>query len=299
MDFNGDVIVVTGAGTGLGREHALLLGRLGARVVVNDVGATLTGESLGERPADEVVRTILEAGGQAVANNDSVSTEEGAMGIIKTAIDTWGRVDGVVNNAGILRDRTFAKMSLDEFRAVIDVHLVGAFLVTKAAWPHFREQGHGRVVATTSGAGLYGNFGQANYAAAKMALVGFVKTLAVEGARDGIKANALSPAGRTRMSDATLEEEFASRLDPSLVSPAVAMMMHRSCPWSGETIAAGGGRVGRVFVAETPGYVNPNLTVDDLVAHQDVIFDQSTTFVPDGVPAQADYLLGLIKAAEK
>ena len=299
MNFDGDVVVVTGAGTGLGREHALLLGRLGARVVVNDVGATLTGESLGERPADEVVRTIVEAGGEAVANSDSVSTPEGAEGIIRTAIDAFGRIDGVVNNAGILRDRTFAKMTIEEFRAVLEVHLVGAFLVTKAAWPHMREQKHGRIVMTSSGAGLYGNFGQANYAAAKGALVGLVRTLAVEGARDGIKANALSPAGRTRMSDSTLEEEFATRLDPSLVSPAVAMMVHRDCPWTGETIAAGGGRVGRVFIAETPGYVNPDLTVDDLVAHQDQIFDQSSIFIPDGVPAQADYLLALIKAAER
>jgi NAD(P)-dependent dehydrogenase (short-subunit alcohol dehydrogenase family) len=296
MDFKGDVVVVTGAGAGMGREHALLLGRLGARVVVNDVGVGLQGQELNERPAEEVVRLIREAGGEAVADTHSVSTEDGAAGLIETAISRFGQVDAVVNNAGILRDRTFAKMSVDEFIAVFNVHLLGAFLVTKAAWPHMREQGHGRVVVTTSGAGLYGNFGQTNYASAKMGLIGFARTLAVEGARDDIKVNALSPAARTRMSNDTLEEEFARRLDPSLVSPVVALLSHRDCPWTGETIAAGGGRVGRVYVAETPGYVNHELTVDNLTANLDRVFDQAGSFIPDGVPAQADFLLELLRS---
>jgi NAD(P)-dependent dehydrogenase (short-subunit alcohol dehydrogenase family) len=294
MDFSGDVVVVTGAGAGMGREHALLLGRLGARVVVNDVGVGLQGQETGERPGDEVVRLITEAGGIAVADTHSVATEDGAAGIIATAIDTFGRVDAVVNNAGILRDRTFGKMSIDELRAVLEVHLIGSFLVTQAAWPHFREQQHGRVVLTTSGAGLYGNFGQANYAAAKMALVGLARTLAVEGARDGIKANSLSPAARTRMSDSTLEEDFASRLDPALVSPAVAVMAHRDCPWTGETIAAGGGRVARVVISETPGFVDTDLTADSLMANLAAVFEPAGSIVPDGVPAQAEFLLARI-----
>ncbi|MBX9472373.1 SDR family NAD(P)-dependent oxidoreductase [Microcella sp.] len=296
MQLGGDVVIVTGAGAGMGREHALLLGSLGARVVVNDVGVGLQGQDLGERPADEVVRLIVEAGGEAVADENSVATEEGADRLVRTALDTFGRVDAVVNNAGILRDRTFGKMSMDELRAVLEVHLVGSFLVTQKAWPHFRSQGYGRVVMTTSGAGLYGNFGQANYAAAKMGMVGLARTLAVEGARDGIKANSLSPAARTRMSNDTLEEEFAQALDPALVSPVVALMVSRECPWTGQTIAAGGGRVALVNISETPGYVNTRLTVDDLIANLDKVHDEAGSFTPDGVPAQADFLLAQIKA---
>jgi len=297
MDFAGDVVAVTGAGNGIGREHALLLARLGARVVVNDTGVSLTGESAGDSPGEAVVREILAAGGQAVADTHSVATADGAEGIIQTALTAFGAIHAVVNNAGILRDRSFAKMTEDDFDAVIVVHLKGAFLVSKAAWPHFREQSYGRIVVTTSGAGLYGNFGQANYSAAKLGLVGLAKTLAIEGAKNNIKANVISPAARTRMSEDVLDPESHRLLTPDLVSPAVAVLTHRDCPWTGEIIAAGGGRVARPYIAETAGYATAGLTPDGILANIPAVFDTTGQIVPESVGEEAEFLLSVLKAA--
>ena len=193
------VIVVTGAGGGLGREYALTLAKEGASVVVNDLGGARDGTGAGHGMADDVVTEIKDAGGRAVANYDSVAEPEGAENIIKTAIDEFGKVDGVVSNAGILRDGTFHKMTFENWDAVLKVHLYGGYNVIRAAWPHFREQSFGRVVVATSTSGLFGNFGQANYGAAKLGLVGLINTLAQEGAKYNIKANAVAPIAATRM----------------------------------------------------------------------------------------------------
>ncbi|MFP4324275.1 MAG: SDR family oxidoreductase, partial [Anaerolineales bacterium] len=216
--FDGRVAVVTGAGRGLGRTHALLLASRGARVVVNDLGVSTTGEGADTSPADDVVNEIKAAGGEAVANHDSVDAGDK---IIQTALDTFGQIDIVVNNAGILRDKSFAKMADEDWDMVHLVHLRGAYKVTKAAWPHFREAGYGRVIMTSSASGIFGNFGQANYAAAKLGLYGFAQTLALEGAKYNIIVNAVAPLAGSRMTETILEPEVVEALRPEFVSPLV------------------------------------------------------------------------------
>ncbi|MEU7916406.1 SDR family oxidoreductase [Microbispora bryophytorum] len=262
LRFDGRVAIVTGAGHGLGRSHALLLGRRGAKVVVNDLGGALDGTGASSGPAAEVAELIVKNGGEAVASTDDVATPEGAEAIVRTALDTFGRVDVVVNNAGILRDRSFGKMTVEEFDAVIAVHVRGSFLVSRAAFPHMKEQAYGRIVNTSSPAGLFGNFGQANYSTAKMGLVGLTKTLGIEGARANIKANAIAPVAWTRMTETLLPAEFESRFAPERVSPLVAYLAHESCETSGEVFSVGAGRIARVFVAEGPGWRTDDLTAE-------------------------------------
>ena len=266
----GRVVVVTGAGGGLGRSHALLLGRNGARVVVNDLGTSLDGLGGETEAADIVVGEIVAAGGEAVASRDDVATEEGGASVVERALESFGQIDAVVNNAGILRDRTFHKMSGDEWDAVLKVHLYGAFNVTRAAMPHFREQEYGRIVVTTSVTGLYGNFGQANYGAAKLGLVGLVNTLAVEGRARNILANAVSPLARTRMSIDILDEEF----DPEFASVLVAYLVSEECTTSGEIVHAAAGRYTRVRYAESRGVEFADTpTVDALAGRWDELMD--------------------------
>ncbi len=222
IEYEGRVAVVTGAGGGLGRSHALLLAGRGAQVVVNDLGGSRDGSGGGSAMADAVVQEIRNAGGEAVANYDGVHTWQGGQGIIDTAIEAFGRVDLVINNAGILRDASFAKLEEPQLDLVLKVHLYGAFHVTRAAWPHLREQGYGRIVNTTSGSGLYGNFGQANYSAAKLGLVGLTRTLAIEGAKYGITANAIAPVAASRMTEDIMPPQLLERLEPANVSPLVA-----------------------------------------------------------------------------
>ncbi|WP_433219039.1 SDR family oxidoreductase [Microtetraspora malaysiensis] len=260
LRFDGKVAIVTGAGHGLGRSHALLLAERGAKVVVNDLGGALDGSGASTGPAAEVVELITKNGGEAVVNADSVATPEGAQAIVQAARDAFGRIDVVVNNAGILRDRSFGKMSVEDFDAVIAVHVRGAFLVSRAAFPHMKEQGYGRIVNTSSPAGLFGNFGQANYSTAKMGLVGLTKTLGIEGARANIKANAIAPIAWTRMTEALLPAEFEAKFTPERISPLVAYLAHESCETSGEVFSVGGGRVARVFVAEGPGWRDDAIT---------------------------------------
>ncbi|WP_433415907.1 SDR family oxidoreductase [Microtetraspora malaysiensis] len=260
LRFDGKVAVVTGAGHGLGRSHALLLAERGAKVVVNDVGGALDGSGASTGPAAEVVELIIKNGGEAVVNADSVATPEGAQAIVQAARDAFGRIDVVVNNAGILRDKSFGKMSVEDFDAVIAVHVRGAFLVSRAAFPHMKEQGYGRIVNTSSPAGLFGNFGQANYSTAKMGLVGLTKTLGIEGARANIKANAIAPIAWTRMTETLLPAEFEAKFTPERISPLVAYLAHESCETSGEVFSVGGGRVARVFVAEGPGWRDDAIT---------------------------------------
>ncbi|MGH3392250.1 MAG: SDR family oxidoreductase [Actinomadura sp.] len=281
LRFDGRVAVVTGAGHGLGRQHALELAARGAKVVVNDLGGDLHGAGASSGPAQEVVEEITKAGGEAVADPGNVATEEGAQGLVQRALDTFGKVDIVVNNAGILRDKSFKNMSAAEFDAVIAVHLRGSFLVSSAAWSHLRDQAYGRIVNTSSPAGLFGNFGQANYSSAKMGLVGLTKTLALEGAKYNIKANAIAPVAYTRMTEDLLSGDFAEKLSVELVTPLVAWLVHESVESTGETYSVGGGRIARVFVAEGAGFAKKDgLTVEDVRDNWQQINTESPFIVP-------------------
>ncbi len=281
LGFDGKVAIITGAGGGLGREHALLLASRGARVVVNDLGGSVHGDGSDLGPAETVAKEIRDAGGEAVADGSSVSTPEGGVALVQTAIDAYERIDIVVNNAGILRDKTFHNMTPELLDPVIDVHLRGAFHVTRPAWLKMREQGYGRIVNTSSNSGILGNFGQSNYGAAKMGLVGFTRVLAAEGAKYDIKVNAIAPIARTRMTEELLGAA-AEKLDPALVSPVVAFLAHESVPVTGEVYTVGGGRVARFFIGMTEGYTNPTLDVEAVRDHFDQIRDETGYTVPSG-----------------
>ena len=270
LGFDGKVAIITGAGGGLGRSHALELARRGALVVVNDLGGASDGTGSSETAAQKVVDEIKAAGGEAVANYDSVATPEGGANIVKTAVDTFGSVHIIINNAGILRDTSFKNMTPEQLNPVLDVHLRGAFYVTQPAWQLMRDQGYGRIINTSSGAGVFGNFGQTNYGAAKMGLVGFTRVLAVEGAKNNIKANAIAPVAKTRMTEDLLGP-IADGLAPEFVTPIVAYLSHESCEVSGEIYSVGGGHVSRVFLGVTPGYTNKELTVEDVAANIEAI----------------------------
>ena len=253
IEFDGRVAIVTGAGGGLGRSHALLLADRGAKVVVNDLGGARDGTGTDASMADQVVAEIEAAGGEAVANHDGVQTWEGGQAIVQTALDTFGRVDILVNNAGILRDASFAKLTEEQLLPVVQVHLLGGFHVTRAAWGPMREQGYGRVISTTSGSGLYGNFGQSNYSAAKLGMVGLTRTLAIEGAKYGITANAIAPVAKSRMTEDLMPAEMLDRLEPEYVSPVVAYLASESCTDTGRIFSVGGGYVARVALLEGAG----------------------------------------------
>jgi NAD(P)-dependent dehydrogenase (short-subunit alcohol dehydrogenase family) len=282
VGFDGRVAIITGAGGGLGRQHALLLASRGAQVVVNDLGGSVSGEGGSEGPAHTTAKEISDQGGVAVADSNSVATPEGGEAIVQTALDAFGRVDVVINNAGILRDKTFQNMTPELLGPVLDVHLKGAFHVTRPAWVKMREQNYGRVVNTSSNAGILGNFGQSNYGAAKMGLIGFTRVLAHEGARYNIKANAIAPVARTRMTEELLGS-LADRLDPALVSPIAAWLAHEDCPVSGEIYSAAAGRIARYFIALTDGYFNEHLTLEDVRDHFDQIRDERGYIVPASV----------------
>jgi NAD(P)-dependent dehydrogenase (short-subunit alcohol dehydrogenase family) len=294
LGYDGRVAIVTGGGGGLGRAHALLLASRGAQVVVNDLGAKVTGEGGDEGPAHRTAAEIEALGGVAVHDTNSVATPEGGAAIVQTALDAFGRVDIVVNNAGILRDKTFHNMEPETIDAVLDVHLRAAFWVTKPAWLKMREQGYGRVVMTTSNAGVLGNFGQANYAAAKMGLVGLTHVLAKEGAKHNIKVNAVAPAAKTRMTEELLGP-IVDRLTPELVSPLVAWLAHEDCPVSGEIYSAVGGRIARFFVGLTPGYYNPDLTVEDVRDHWSDIRDEKGYTTPTSAGEELSLVAKLFK----
>jgi NAD(P)-dependent dehydrogenase (short-subunit alcohol dehydrogenase family) len=279
VGFEGKVAIITGAGGGLGREHALLLASRGAQIVVNDLGGAVDGTGASAGPAQQVVEEIEALGGAAVSDANSVASPEGADAMVKTALEAFGRVDIVINNAGILRDKSFQNMTQDLWDAVIAVHLTGAFNVTRAAWPHLREQAYGRVVSTSSAAGIFGNFGQTNYGAAKMGIVGLTRVWAQEGAKYNIKANAIAPVARTRMTEDLLGP-LVEKLDPALVSPIVAYLVSEDCPVTGEIYSVGGGRVARVFIAEGPGYFKKDLTVEDVRDNFEAIRSEADFVVP-------------------
>ena len=250
--FDNRVAIVTGAGAGLGRSHAMLLASRGAKVVVNDTGGAVDGTGGAAAVADKVVAEIKAAGGEAVANYDSVAEEKAAQRIVDTAMNTWGRLDILVNNAGILRDKSFNNMDMPDYEFVNQVHHFGTVYCTKAAWPIMRAQKYGRIVVTTSGSGTVGNFGQANYGAAKMAVVGLINVLRHEGAKYGIRINAISPSALTRMTESLLPPDVGPWMKPELVSPAVAWMCSEECDQNGEIIAATAGGYARVqyFISE-------------------------------------------------
>ena len=239
--FDDRVAIVTGSGAGLGKQHALLLASRGAKVVVNDPGGAVDGRGGANAVADQVVEEIKAAGGEAVANYNSVADFKSAQGIIDTAMNTWGRLDVLVNNAGILRDKAFQNMSMEDFEFTSQVHYMGTVYCTKAAWPIMRERRYGRIVVTTSGSGTIGNFGQSNYGAAKMAVNGLINVLRLEGARYNILCNAISPSARTRMTEDLLPEAMRKYMKPELVSPAVVWMASENCNITGQIIAASAG----------------------------------------------------------
>jgi len=250
--FDDQVVIVTGSGNGLGKSHALEFARRGARVVVNDLGGARDGSGASSEAAKAVVDEIESNGGQAIANGANVANYDQVEAMVGEAIDKWGRVDVLVNNAGILRDKTFAKMDLADFQMVVDVHLKGSVNCTKAVWEPMRERQYGRIVMTTSSSGLYGNFGQSNYGAAKFALVGFMNTLCLEGHKYGIRVNALSPVAATRMTMDLMPEQVLALLQPEAVTPAVIFMASEDAP-NRQIIAAGAGGFAKVTIQETPG----------------------------------------------
>ena len=282
LGFDGKVAIITGAGGGLGRQHALLLASRGALIVVNDLGGAVDGSGSDKGAAQHMVDEIKSLGGEAVADTNSVATPEGGKAIVQTAVDAFGRVDIVVNNAGILRDKSFHNLTPELLNPVLDVHLKGAFHVTQPAWVLMREQGYGRIISTSSAAGIFGNFGQTNYGAAKMGLVGFTRVLAQEGAKYNIKANAIAPLALTRMTEDLLAG-FGEKLQPELVSPVVAFLAHESCPVNGQIFSVGGGRVAQVFIGETQGYHHANLSMEDIRDNWDTITDRTGYAVPNGL----------------
>ena len=290
IDFKGRVAIVTGAGGGLGKQHALALARRGAKVVVNDLGGARDGSGGSATAAQAVVDEIRAAGGEAIANAASVTDFDAVQAMVQQAMDTWGRVDVLVNNAGILRDKTFAKMDLADFRLVLDVHLMGAVHCTKAVWPIMTAQKYGRIVMTTSSTGLYGNFGQSNYGAAKLALVGLMQTLALEGAKHDIRVNCLAPTAATRMTEDIMTPEVLRALQPEAVVPAMLVLASEAAP-TRTTLCAGAGSVEAAHITMTQGaWIGLDADADSTLAAQLAqVTDRSNDMVPGSGSAQGTH----------
>jgi NAD(P)-dependent dehydrogenase (short-subunit alcohol dehydrogenase family) len=287
IDFKGRVAIVTGAGGGLGRQHALALAARGAKVLVNDLGGAVDGSGATIGAAQQVVDEIRAAGGQALANGASVTDFAAVQAMVQQAVDAWGRVDVLVNNAGILRDKSFAKMDMDDFRLVVDVHLMGAAHCCKAVWPHMVAQQYGRIVMTTSSTGLYGNFGQSNYGAAKLAQVGLMQTLAIEGAKHNIRVNALAPTAATRMTEGLMPQEVLDALKPEAVVPAMLVLAHESAP-TRTVLCAGAGTFEAAHITLTQGVhlgVGSDIP-EQLAARLAQVVDRTGEQVPQNGSAQ-------------
>ena len=285
LRFDDRVAVITGGGRGLGRSYALLLASRGAKVVVNDTGASLTGDGADTAPADEVVREIEAAGGQAVACTESVATAEGGQAIIQTALDHYGKLDILIHNAGTVRRAALADMSYADFDAVLDVHLRGAFHVVRPAFPLMRSARYGRIVLTSSIGGLYGNHDVANYAVAKAGVIGLSNVAALEGAADDVKCNVIVPSAVTRMAEG-LDTSAYPPMCPQQVAPVVGWLAHESCSITGEMLIAVAGRVARAAVAESTGVYRPSWSIEEVAANLDAIRDINAPLVfpvvPDG-----------------
>lgn len=312
LRFDEQVAVITGAGGGLGKHYASLLAARGARVVVNDTGGSVTGGGSDAAAAPAVTEAIGAAGGRAVADTHTVTTPEGGQAIIDTALRAWGRVDIVINNAGIVGDAPFEDMTADRLEPLLDVHLKGAFYVTRPAWVVMRRQGYGRILNTCSAAGILGAERMSNYGAAKTGLIGLTRVLAAEGAAHNIKVNAIAPIAYTRMlahsvdgaaegrddpaAQAVLDDlvgQYLRSLDPALVAPVAAFLTHRDCPVSGEIYTVGAGHVARFFIGRTRGFYRPGLSVEDVRDHLGEIRDEAGYTVPRG---PADEMTELFEA---
>lgn len=297
LDFTGRVAIVTGAGGGLGREYALELGRRGAAVVVNDLGTSVNGVGASSDAGEAVAEAIRAAGGRAIANGGSVSSQADMDSMVAQAIEAFGKVDILIANAGILRDSSFKKMAIEDYAAVIDVHLLGSARAIKAVWDHMNGNGYGRIVTTTSAAGLFGNFGQANYGSAKTGLVGLMNTLKIEGAKNNVRVNVISPLASTRMSEAMIPEDVRERMHPRNVAPGVVYLVSEDAP-SGVVLNAGAGLFSVTQIVETPGIQVP---VEDVSAE---LIAERWAEISDGAGAQpfadamaqAMSLLGKLKA---
>ena len=316
MRFDDQVAVITGAGGGLGKQYALLLASRGARVVVNDIGGSVTGAGSDADAASAVVAEIRDNGGEAIADINSVTSPEGGQAIIDAALNAWGRVDVVINNAGIVRDAPFEDITADRLEPLLDVHLRGAFHVTRPAWKVMREQHYGRILNTCSAAGLLGAERMTNYGAAKTGLVGLTRVLAAEGAAHNIKVNAVAPIAYTRMlahsvdtaprqddaaAKAVLDDlvgQYLRKLDPALVAPVVAFLTHQDCPVSGEIYTVGAGHVARFFIGRTKGFYSPGLSIEQVRDHLDEIRDESGYTVPGGPAEEMSELFAAILAKQ-
>ena len=283
LRFDGRVAVVTGGGRGLGRVYALLLASRGAKVVVNDIGGSLSGEGVDEGPAEDVVAEINAVGGEAIPCAETVTTAAGGRAIVDAAVGHFGRIDVLVHNAGNVRRAPLAEMSYQDFDAVLDVHLRGAFHVVRPAFPLMCDAGYGRIVLTSSIGGLYGNHGVANYAAAKAGVIGLVNVAALEGAEHGVTCNAVVPGAVTRMAEG-LDTSAYPPMDPGLVAPAVGWLSHESCQVTGEIFVAIAGRIARAVIAETPGVHRPSWTMEDVAENSNAIRDTSDPVIFPVVP---------------
>jgi NAD(P)-dependent dehydrogenase (short-subunit alcohol dehydrogenase family) len=298
IDFQGRVAIVTGAGGGLGKQHALALAKRGAKVVVNDLGGNVHGEGGSVSAAQLVVDEIVKAGGEAIANGASVTDFEAVKAMTQLAMDTWGRVDILVNNAGILRDKSFTKMEIDDFRLVMEVHVMGAVHCTKAVWPIMQAQNYGRVILTTSSSGLYGNFGQSNYGAAKMALAGLMQTLSIEGEKYNIRVNSLAPTAATRMTEGLMPEAVLKALEPQAVVPAMLVMASEQAP-NRTIMCAGAGSFEVAHITLTQGvYLGiAEDTPEKLLAAMPQVTDRTGELVPGSGSGQGNLEVGKALAA--
>jgi NAD(P)-dependent dehydrogenase (short-subunit alcohol dehydrogenase family) len=291
LNFDGRVAVVTGAGRGLGRAYARLLAERGAKVVVNDVGGSMRGDGGDDGPAASVVAEITAAGGEAVASTDSVATPEGGRAIIATALETWGRIDVLVHNAGIVRYASVVDLTEEDLNAVLDVHLRGAFHVVQPALTPMAEAGYGRIVLTSSIGGLYGNLRVANYGMAKAGIIGLANVVALEGAESGVRCNVIVPGALTRMAEG-IDTSAYPPMDPELVAPVVGWLGHESCDVSGEMYVAIAGRVARAFLAESPGVYRPSWSIEAVAENIDTIRETKDPWVLPVVPsAHIDHIV--------
>ncbi len=295
--FDGKVALITGAGGGLGKTYALALASRGCKIVVNDLGGKSDGTGASASMADTVVKEIESAGGMAVANHDSVATPEGGKAMVQDAIDNFGRIDIVINNAGILRDKTFAKLEPADLEIVLDVHLKGAFYVTQPAFIKMKEQNYGRIVFTASSAGVLGNFGQSNYGAAKMGLVGLSNVLALEGAKNNIKSNVIAPIARTRLTEQLLGPA-AETLDAECVTPLVTFLVSEQCDLTHNIFSVGGGRFARMFVGLTPGWFSGKggkPAPEEIRDHMGEIRDPANYIIPDSIADEMRAMMEMFK----